>query len=553
MKSKRGISFLGLLAALTLAVGVKGAPAGDQVSVHYRVQAAVKALESGDLGGVDSLMKPLDYEQVTTLSEKWAAYGLKMLAVAAYYQESFKLSNAYYSLLLKNPYSQKDRELRADCHNNRGINYEMLGLLDSAYHNYRRSLAFEQKRGDSLGLAQSWVNLSLLAGKLGYYEESQAYGDRARAYFTREGQPAWHSLAARNLGLVEMWRGRYDTALVFFREARRLDLRRGDTLAVYRVETNMANALLEKGQYEKAQALLDRATLRFEAQRHRKATLVRNLARVDLALARENFGLARTLTEESLLPYLEKIKQLGLYEQLLMLRMQLAGGVGQHRKMRSLSDALAAYQREQRRSQTRVIWREQKLQEAIEKGGSGYVSRDPQGGHFKGIPLNWWGPLLFGLIIGGIAFWRYGRRMSWWRRPTKIGHSSFKSPRREGTGESTEAYNTVLYERLERYMAQEERFRDPECNLSLVARELGTNVSYLSRAVNQGSGTNFRGYLNKWRIETAKKELINLDGSQTVAEVGYNVGYKSPSVFTRVFKEAVGLPPKAFSRPLAGH
>lgn len=541
----------GLFFLLGVLPVVMGATEGETSGAALRVRTAVEALDRGELRAVDSLMKPLSYEQVTALSGRWAAYGLKMLGVAAYYQESFKLSNAYYSLLLAHPYSRKDPELRADCHNNRGINYEIMGVLDSAYLNYQRSLVFERQEGDSVGLAQSWVNLGLLAGKLGYFEQALSYGEKAVAFFQKAGKSSMLALATRNLGLAKMWQGQYEGSIAYFRRARRLHQEMGDSLGIYQVETNMVNALLEAKRPAEAGRILGSAPARFEAQGDRKATLVRNLARLDLSLAQEAYGRARRVLENQLLPQLEKIKQLGLYEQYLMLRMQLSGAEGRHQKMRAWSDALTAYQRRQRREQTRVIWREQALQSALVKKQVPAARPSPPGSHFYGIPLNWWGPIIFSLVVIGIVVRRYVAWPAWHRRKKSTARAVGGVVSKSSPKKSEEGYTAVLFERLERHMAQEERFRDPECNLSLVAKELSTNVSYLSRAVNQGSGTNFRGYLNKWRIETAKKELVNLEGSQTVAEVGYNVGYKSPSVFTRVFKDSVGRPPKAFSRPLA--
>jgi AraC-like DNA-binding protein len=47
-------------------------------------------------------------------------------------------------------------------------------------------------------------------------------------------------------------------------------------------------------------------------------------------------------------------------------------------------------------------------------------------------------------------------------------------------------------------------------------------------------------------VEEAKRILKNGD-YKTIAEVGYAVGFNSPSNFIRVFKGEVGVSPKAYS------
>ena len=70
--------------------------------------------------------------------------------------------------------------------------------------------------------------------------------------------------------------------------------------------------------------------------------------------------------------------------------------------------------------------------------------------------------------------------------------------------------------------------------------------SYLSRRFRQQTGMSVIRYVNRLRVEAAKRLLI---GSKLrVNEIAYQVGFESPKYFYRVFKTAAGASPAAFRK-----
>ena len=70
--------------------------------------------------------------------------------------------------------------------------------------------------------------------------------------------------------------------------------------------------------------------------------------------------------------------------------------------------------------------------------------------------------------------------------------------------------------------------------------------SYLSRRFRQQTGMSVIRYVNRLRVEAAKRLLI---GSKLrVNEIAYQVGFESPKYFYRVFKAAAGASPAAFRK-----
>ena len=104
-----------------------------------------------------------------------------------------------------------------------------------------------------------------------------------------------------------------------------------------------------------------------------------------------------------------------------------------------------------------------------------------------------------------------------------------------------------LAERLRRYMEEEEAFRRPELTLEEAASALSTNRTYLSEAVREATGRNFRGYVNNLRIEAAKKEMTE-HPEDRLEDVAARTGFTSSSQLIKKFQEAAGESPRRWAR-----
>lgn len=94
-------------------------------------------------------------------------------------------------------------------------------------------------------------------------------------------------------------------------------------------------------------------------------------------------------------------------------------------------------------------------------------------------------------------------------------------------------------------------WRDPEISLATMARALGTNSNYLSRALNEGLGVNFHAFVNQRRIAAIKELLADPVERRDLMSLAFDVGFNSKASFNRVFADSVGLTPSAYRRSLA--
>jgi len=76
-------------------------------------------------------------------------------------------------------------------------------------------------------------------------------------------------------------------------------------------------------------------------------------------------------------------------------------------------------------------------------------------------------------------------------------------------------------------------------NISLVI--IGTNTTYLSNAVNNYFGCNFKRLINSYRVARAKELLDGKDCP--VSELFSRCGFASKSVFYVAFRKVVGMTP----------
>lgn len=104
-----------------------------------------------------------------------------------------------------------------------------------------------------------------------------------------------------------------------------------------------------------------------------------------------------------------------------------------------------------------------------------------------------------------------------------------------------------LAEKLKVYMETERAYLRPDLSLEEAASDLSTNRTYLSEAVKLLSGSNFREYVNRLRIEAAKAEIKDHPGDRIEA-IAARTGFSSSSQLVKKFKEMTGESPRKWAR-----
>lgn len=109
--------------------------------------------------------------------------------------------------------------------------------------------------------------------------------------------------------------------------------------------------------------------------------------------------------------------------------------------------------------------------------------------------------------------------------------------------ESTEVDNELM-RRIDELMESKKLFRKSDLSVNDIARKLNERPRAVSAAINACRGTNFKTYINEFRVEESKR-LINEDKSnnRTIDAIASEAGFTNRSSFYRVFKRSQGVSP----------
>lgn len=91
-------------------------------------------------------------------------------------------------------------------------------------------------------------------------------------------------------------------------------------------------------------------------------------------------------------------------------------------------------------------------------------------------------------------------------------------------------------------------WREPDLTLAGLARRLGTNTLYLSRAINDGLKMNFNEMVNRMRAEEVARAIERGEGKADLLPLALAAGFSSKTTFNRAFRAAYGMNPSEYRR-----
>ncbi len=105
-----------------------------------------------------------------------------------------------------------------------------------------------------------------------------------------------------------------------------------------------------------------------------------------------------------------------------------------------------------------------------------------------------------------------------------------------------------LLAKIKQHFKQSKSYKTPSYSIQDLAKELNSNTSYISRAINKhNDGLSFKQFMNSYRIAEIKQRLDKKEYEQFTLQTIYTeAGFEHQSTFNRVFKEQVGVTPTAY-------
>lgn len=111
----------------------------------------------------------------------------------------------------------------------------------------------------------------------------------------------------------------------------------------------------------------------------------------------------------------------------------------------------------------------------------------------------------------------------------------------------TQDYDPDWRTQLEQWMAEVKPYRNVDFRLDDLRQILPLNRTYLSQLINNAYGCNFFNWVNQYRLEEAKKLMID-HPEMKLTDVATYCGFSSLAVFSRAFTRYTGLSPRDWIR-----
>lgn len=118
----------------------------------------------------------------------------------------------------------------------------------------------------------------------------------------------------------------------------------------------------------------------------------------------------------------------------------------------------------------------------------------------------------------------------------------------QGENQAPKNYNAEkLNEKLLDLFVNESIYKNPDLKITQVSEKLHTNRTYISKHINTEFSCTFSDFVNRYRIEEAKR-LLTEDSSKTYSlnYISEKSGFGSMGSFMRVFRDFEGITPGQF-------
>lgn len=160
--------------------------------------------------------------------------------------------------------------------------------------------------------------------------------------------------------------------------------------------------------------------------------------------------------------------------------------------------------------------------------------------------------LIFVVVLSGILFFMR-KRINSFRKELFIRNQEIVSLENKISQPSIDAgRQKEIMDKITTAVADPDILCNPDFSLEALAKMIGSNSKYVSTAINESTGGNFRTFINTRRIQEARKRLTKGYGYEnlTIQAVGESVGFRSHANFINAFKKVTGLTPSVYMKML---
>lgn len=142
------------------------------------------------------------------------------------------------------------------------------------------------------------------------------------------------------------------------------------------------------------------------------------------------------------------------------------------------------------------------------------------------------------------------RKAEWSDMETENVSPAKKYERSNLTPERSERYLRKLLDLME----SEKPYTDGDLTIQKLAEKLAVPAQHLSQTINERLSQSFSEFINTYRVEEAKRQLLDLKKKHySILAIAEEVGFNSKSSFNAVFKKHTNLTPSEFRKAANGN
>lgn len=534
--------FFALLVSFPLKAQVKNAVKENIEKLHQQAKEEAytdpeKALSIAEAALSLSQEHGLDKEEM----QSYYCMGL-----IYYYKSYYNISNDYYRLVTK---SAQDKKQLSAAWNNMGINFETLGMLDSALFAYQESIKIDKALGDIKSEHMGLINIGLLNSKVNRYDLAFSQTRKAKAYFQETNDLQNLGLCYLNLGVFYDLRDEADSCTANFEQAAKIFGEVEDYPNQTLAYLSLAGSWVVKEKCAKAQEIFNKAKVLpsasvpyYAASLNATQSLIHEcFGQMDSAIYYSRIAL---LGFDSL-GVLARAKE----EYFSLANLYAATGrsteyINAIKQYDSLSKVLLNEDMNERIAEMEIRYKLDVKNMQIKNAETELRKNRVQIVVISTFSL--------ALLIALILTYRLYSKVNFANKNLYKKNIELLATERSKAVEQinldTNVEQNVLLDRFKKLMEDQEFFKKPELSLKMAAMELGTNEKYLSQAINRGED-NFNTYINRFRVNEARRVILEEQQDHiSIEELGFMVGFSNRHTFSRAFTQITGISPSEFRR-----
>jgi tetratricopeptide (TPR) repeat protein len=466
-----------------------------------------------------------------------------------------------------------NQELVANCCMNLGIIYGDAGSPEKAVFYYLKALSIREKQNKLIDAGYLSCNLAGFYFQTSSKDQGYKYYEKGLQLFRQAKFATGESYAYNCLGMIYFENKDWLSALTFYRKSIAINdagPHPGHTENSFTL-TNIGDTWLKMKRYDSA-AIYYAKSLKLSSMHQDWLPLsCTYLSMGDLNTQLKNYPKAIEYLNQGLY-YSRMINYRAQWEQAYQLLSECYEAEGQHdkaliylKKHDAIRDSIFTEKAHREVANMMIRYETQKKDEQISK-----LNDDSRTKQAK-IRIAIFIILVIILITGIVAYftWVYYNKKL---RP-KVNTLNFIQQKinieKEGDNRRLRALDKVLppelrpftndpppetesekdlIVKLEALLINDKVYLNESLTLTETARLLCSNTAYLSKLINEHYEVNFSAFINRYRIEEAKRMILNDHFNNfSIEGIAKSSGFRSKSTFNQVFKAATGLTPTEFA------